>query len=367
MSFVHLHVHTEYSLLDGANRINDLVKKVASLGMPALAITDHGVMGGCVKFYNACKAAGIKPLIGCEVYVAPRTRFDKESGLDNRAYHLTLIAKDRQGYSNLCQMVSEAYLHGFYYKPRIDHQLLKEHSQGIVALTGCLRGEVNDALLADDYALASERLAFLKECFGPDDLFVELMNHGLREQAKTNPLLIQLAKEHGLKVVATNDAHYLNKEDNDIQDILLCVSTGKLLEDSTRMRMECAEFYIKSREEMLEAFDFCPEAVDNTLLVAERCNFEMDFNTVYLPKFPVPDNMTSADYLKKLCQDGIKKRFTDEGKEFSKVYQDRLEVELEVIIGKGFPDYFLLVWDFINWSQEHGIPVGPGRGSAAGR
>ncbi|MBQ7529064.1 DNA polymerase III subunit alpha, partial [bacterium] len=366
MSFVHLHVHTEYSLLDGANRINDLVKKVASLGMPALAITDHGVMGGCVKFYNACKAAGIKPLIGCEVYVAPRTRFDKESGLDNRAYHLTLIAKDRQGYSNLCQMVSEAYLHGFYYKPRIDHQLLKEHSQGIVALTGCLRGEVNDALLADDYALASERLAFLKECFGPDDLFVELMNHGLREQAKTNPLLIQLAKEHGLKVVATNDAHYLNKEDNDIQDILLCVSTGKLLEDSTRMRMECAEFYIKSREEMLEVFDFCPEAVDNTLLVAERCNFEMDFNTVYLPKFPVPDNMTSADYLKKLCQDGIKKRFTDEGKEFSKVYQDRLEVELEVIIGKGFPDYFLLVWDFINWSQEHGIPVGPGRGSAAG-
>ncbi len=363
-SFVHLHVHTEYSLLDGANRIKDLVKKAVDCGMPAIAITDHGVMGGCVKFYNACKAAGIKPIIGCEVYVAPRTRFQKENGIDNRYFHLTLLAKDRTGYSNLCQLVSAAYIDGFYYKPRIDHELLEKHSEGLIALSGCLRGEVNDALLNDDYQLASQRLAFLKKCFGPDDLFVELMNHGLEEQKKTNPLLIQLAKEHGLRVVATNDAHYLNKEDSDVQDILLCVSTGKLLEDTNRMRMECSEFYIKTRQEMLEAFSFCPEAVDNTILVAERCNFEMDFSTVYLPKFPVPNGKSSADYLKELCHEGKMTRFGTYT--LPPKYEERLAIELDVIIGKGFPDYFLLVWDFINWSQRHGIPVGPGRGSAAG-
>lgn len=365
MSFVHLHVHTEYSLLDGANRIKDLVKKAKSLGMPALAITDHGVMGGCVKFYKACREAGIKPLIGCEVYVAPRTRFDKESGRDGRPFHLTLIAGNRTGYSNLCQLVSEAYLNGFYYKPRIDHDLLKLHSEGLIALTGCLRGEVNDALLEDNYELASQRLAFMKECFGAENLFVELMNHGLDEQRRTNPLLIKLAAEHGLRVVATNDAHYLNREDSEVQDILLCVGTGKQLSDENRMRMSCDEFYLKSREEMLEAFEFCPEAVDNTLLVADRCNFEMDFDTVYLPKFPgVPEGMTSADYLKRLVEEGKVKRFGK--KTLDKVYEDRLATELDVIIGKGFPDYFLLVWDFINWSAEHGIPVGPGRGSAAG-
>lgn len=363
MSFVHLHVHTEYSLLDGANRIKDIVKKAKDCGMPALAITDHGVMGGCVKFYHACKDAGIKPLIGCEIYVAPRTRFDREGDLDKHYFHLTLIAKDREGYSNLCQIVSEAYLHGFYYKPRADHELLEKHSKGLVALTGCLRGEVNDALLNDDYELASQRLAFLKKCFGPDDLFVELMNHGIEEQQKTNPLLIKLAKEHGLKVVATNDAHFLNKEDTDVQDILICVGSGKLLDDARRLH-SCPECYLKTREEMLEAFSFCPEAVDNTLLVAERCNFEMDFSTTYLPKFPVPEGTNSTDYLKELCRKGLLERFgtlTPEQK-----YLDRLKTELDVIIGKGFPDYFLLVWDFINWSREHGIPVGPGRGSAAG-
>ena len=341
-----------------------MVKKAAQLGMPALAITDHGVMGGCVKFYNACKAAGIKPIIGCEVYVAPRTRFDRENGIDNRYFHLTLIAKDRQGYSNLCQLVSASFLEGYYYKPRIDNELLQKYSQGLVALTGCLRGSVNQALLDDDYRLASERLDFLESCFGKDDLFVELMNHDLDEQRQTNPLLIQLAQEHGLRVVATNDAHYLNKEDNEIQDILICVSTGKLLQDTNRMRMQGAEFYLKSREEMLEAFSFCPEAVDNTLLVAERCNFEMDFETVYLPQYPVPEGKSSAQFLRELCQKGLVERFgtTNPGQK----YLDRLEMELEIIIGKGFPDYFLLVWDFINWAQRQGIPVGPGRGSAAG-
>lgn len=364
MSFVHLHVHTEYSLLDGANRISSLVAKAVKLGMPALAITDHGVMGGCVKFYNECVANNIKPLIGCEVYVAPRTRFDRDAELDKHYFHLTLIAKDQEGYSNLCQLVSEGYLSGFYYKPRIDHDLLKEHAKGLVALTGCLRGEVNDALLQDNYELASQRLAFLKECFGPDDLFVELMNHGLEEQQKTNPLLMQLAREHGLKVVATNDAHYLNKDDSEVQDVLVCVGTGKLLSDENRMHMSADEFYIKSREEMLEAFEFCPEAVDNTLLVADRCHFEMDFKSVYLPKFPVPDGISSADYLKQLCDKGLMERFGTMNP--GQKYMDRLKLELDIIIGKGFPDYFLLVWDFINWSQRHGIPVGPGRGSAAG-
>ncbi|MGM9993073.1 MAG: DNA polymerase III subunit alpha [Candidatus Bruticola sp.] len=363
MSFVHLHVHTEYSLLDGANRISDIVSKAKSCGMPALAITDHGVMGGCVKFYHACVNAGIKPLIGCEIYVAPRTRFDREVDLDKHYFHLTLIAKDREGYSNLCQIVSEAYLHGFYYKPRADHELLEKHAKGLVALTGCLRGEVNDALLNDNYELASQRLAFLKKCFGSDDLFVELMNHGLEEQQKTNPLLIKLAREHGLKVVATNDAHFLNREDTDVQDTLICVGSGKLLSESKRLH-SCPECYLKTREEMLEAFSFCPEAVDNTLLVAQRCCFEMDFSTTYLPKFPVPEGTNSTDYLKDLCRKGLLERFGT--LEPGQQYLDRLETELDVIIGKGFPDYFLLVWDFINWSRKHGIPVGPGRGSAAG-
>ncbi len=364
MSFVHLHVHTEYSLLDGCNRVKPMVAKAKELGMPAIAMTDHGVMGGAVQFYRACKEAGIKPLIGCEVYVARRSRFQKEAHLDSRPYHLTLIAKDAEGYSNLTQLVSKAFLEGFYYKPRIDHELLAQHCQGLIALTGCLRGEVNDALLEDNIDLARERLAFLKNLF-QDDLFVELMNHGLPEQAKTNPLLLQLAKEFDLLPVATNDAHYLNKEDAEIQEILICLATGKLLSDTDRMKMSADEFYIKSREEMLQAFDFCPEAVDNTLVVAERCHFEMELDTkVYLPKFPVPEGMTSEDYLKELCRKGMIEHFGTENP--GEEYMARLKKELDIIIGKGFPDYFLLVWDFINWSREHNIPVGPGRGSAAG-
>lgn len=363
MSFVHLHVHTEYSILDGCNRIGPLVARAKELGMPALAITDHGVMGGALAFFRACKDAGIKPLIGCEVYVAPRGRGDREFHKDNRYYHLTLIAKDREGYSNLTQLVSAAYLEGFYFKPRVDHELLKRYSKGLVCLTGCLRGEVNDALLQDNYALAKERLLFLKECFG-EDLFVELMSHGLEEQERTNPSLIRLSQECGLLAVATNDAHYLKREDAEIQDILICVATGKRLDDEKRMKGLPSEFYLKSRAEMLEAFSFFPEAVDNTLKVAERCDLDIDFDTVYLPKFPVPDGRTSEEYLKELCQKGLIERFGTLHPE--QKYLDRLDKELDVIIGKGFPDYFLLVWDFINWSQRHDIPVGPGRGSAAG-
>lgn len=371
MAFVHLHLHTEYSLLDGCNRVKSpvkgqpspLVARVKEMGQTAVAMTDHGVMGGIIDFYDACKKLGVKPLLGCEVYVAQRTRFDKEAHKDSRPYHLTLIAKNRVGYSNLCRLVSLAYLEGRYYKPRVDHELLEKYGEGIICLTGCLRGEVNDALLNDDYALAKERLAFLKSVFH-DDLFVELMNHGLPEQQKTNPLLLQLAREFDLLPVATNDAHYLYKEDAELQDIMICIATGKTLDDDKRLKMSTDEFYVKSEEEMLEAFSFCPEAVSNTQLVADRVEDDIiDFDTVYLPKFETQDHTSAEEFLRRLCDKGIKERFGDK---WNEEYQKRLDTELEVIIGKGFPDYFLLVWDFINWAREHDIPVGPGRGSAAG-
>ena len=363
MSFVHLHCHTEYSLLDGCNRIPEMVGKAKELGMPALAMTDHGVMSGAVAFYKACKSAGVKPLIGCEIYVAQRGRTDREPRKDDRPYHLTVLAKDQEGYRNLTQLVSAAQLEGYYYKPRTDRELLARHSKGLVALSGCLRGEVNDALLQDDPKLASQRLGFLKDLFG-EDLFVEIMDHGLPEQRKTNPELVRLAKDFGLLTVATNDAHYLTRDDASLQDILVCVQTGKTLDDSTRMKFYAPEFYLKPYEEMLRTFNWVPEAVHNTLAVAERCHLEMDLETVYLPKFPVPEGRTAEDYLKELCQQGFLERFgtTDPGQE----YLERLDTELDVIIGKGFADYFLLVWDFIRYSRSQGIPVGPGRGSAAG-
>ena len=369
MSFVHLHLHTEYSLLDGCNRIKaaknqpSLIQRVKDLGQTAVALTDHGVMGGAIDFYNTCRAMQVKPLVGCEVYVAQRTRFDKDAHKDSRPYHLTLIAKNRRGYSNLCQLVSLAFMEGFYYKPRVDHELLQKHGEGLICLSGCLRGEVNDALLNDDYKLAKERLTFLKSVFH-DDLFVELMNHGLPEQAKTNPMLLQLAQELDLLPVATNDAHYLVKEDAELQEIMICISTGKTLDDEKRLKLSTNEFYVKSEEEMLQAFSFCPEAVTNTQLVADRVEEDIiDFDTVYLPKFATSDGASAEDFLRGLCAKGIKERFGDK---WNDTYQKRLDTELDVIIGKGFPDYFLLVWDFINWAREHNIPVGPGRGSAAG-
>ena len=371
MAFVHLHLHTEYSLLDGCNRVKSpvkgqpspLVARVKELGQTAVAMTDHGVMGGIIDFYHACCDEGVKPLLGCEVYVAQRSRKDKDAHKDGRPYHLTLIAKNRQGYSNLCRLVSLAFLEGFYYKPRVDHELLAQYGEGLICLTGCLRGEVNDALLNDDYALAKERLTFLKSVFH-DDLFVELMNHGLPEQKKTNPLLLQLARELDLLPVATNDAHYLYKEDAELQDIMICIATGKTLDDDKRLKMSTDEFYVKSEEEMLAAFDFCPEAVTNTQLVADRVEDDIiDFKSVYLPKFQTADGTSAEAFLRELCRKGIEERF---GERWNDTYQKRLEAELEVIIGKGFPDYFLLVWDFINWAREQGIPVGPGRGSAAG-
>lgn len=361
--FVHLHCHTEYSLLDGCNRINDMVKQAAAMNMPALAMTDHGVMYGAVQFYDACLKHGVKPLIGCEVYVAQRGMLDKEAGKDNRPYHFTLLAKDREGYSNLCQLVSAGHLEGYYYKPRVDRAMLAKHSRGLVALSGCLRGEVNDALLQDNLPEARRRLGELRDIFG-EDLFVELMDHGIEEQRVTNRELIRMAKDMNMKLVATNDAHYLTRDDANVQDILVCVQTGKSLTDTNRMKFFAPEFYIKSYEEMARTFGELPEALSNTLLVAERCDLKLDYESVYLPVFPCPDGMSSEAYLKKLCRDGLIWRFNSEdpGPEI----MQRLEVELDVIVPKGFADYFLLVWDFINYARQHDIPVGPGRGSAAG-
>jgi len=363
VSYVHLHCHTEYSLLDGCNRIPEMVARAQEMGMPALAMTDHGVMSGAVTFYKACKKAGIKPLIGCEIYMAQRGRHDREPRKDDRPFHLTLLAKDREGYRNLTQLVSAAHLEGYYYKPRADRELLARHSKGLVALSGCLRGEVNDALMQDDPRLAAERLGFYRDVFG-EDLFVELMDHGLPEQRKTNPELVRLARDFGLKTVATNDAHYLTRDDASLQDVLVCIQTGKNLDDQGRMKFFAPEFYLKSGEEMLRTFNWVPEAVHNTLEVAERCQLEMDLESVYLPSFPVPGGGTAEDYLRELCREGFIERFgnPDPGPE----YQARLQTELDVIIGKGFADYFLLVWDFIRYSRSQGIPVGPGRGSAAG-
>jgi len=361
--FVHLHCHTEYSLLDGCNRINDMVKHAAQLGMPALAMTDHGVMYGAVQFYDACVKHGVKPLIGCEVYVAQRGMHQKEAGKDNRPYHFTLLAKDREGYSNLCQLVSAGHLEGYYYKPRVDRAMLEKHSKGLVALSGCLRGEVNAALLEDSPAEARRRLGELRDIYR-DDLFVELMDHGIEEQRATNPELIKMARDMNLKLVATNDAHYLTREDANVQDILVCVQTGKTLNDTNRMKFFAPEFYIKTYEEMAQTFSALPEALSNTLAVAERCDLKLDYDSVYLPVFPCPEGLDSETYLRQLCHKGLIWRFNSEnpGPEI----MERLQVELDVIVPKGFADYFLLTWDFINFARAQDIPVGPGRGSAAG-
>ena len=362
MSFVHLHVHSEYSLLDGACRIKDLAARAAELGQTACAVTDHGVMYGAVQFYKACKAAGIKPIIGCEVYVAPRSRFDKEREYDSARYHLVLLCENMDGYRNLCRLVSRSFTEGFYTKPRVDRELLRRYSGGLIALSACLAGEIPRALAEGSYSKAKNTALELQEIFGENNFFLELQDHGLDEQKQINPDLIRLHRDTGIPLVVTNDCHYLNREDADAQDVLLCIQTGKTVEDTDRMRFGSSEFYLKSEEEMRALFPELPEAADNTAAVADRCTVEFEFGHYHLPEFALPEGVRSADYLRSQCEAGFASRYGRGSPELRK----QMDYELDMIGRMGFTDYFLIVQDFVLFAKNSGIPVGPGRGSAAG-
>ena len=363
MSFTHLHLHTEYSLLDGACRINQLVDRVKELGQSAVAITDHGVMYGVIDFYRACKAAGIKPIIGCEVYVAPRTRFDRVHELDGSARHLVLLCRNEQGYRNLSYMVSMAFTEGFYIKPRIDMDLLREHHEGLIALSACLAGEIPRRLRNGDYEGAKAHALEMRELFGEDGYYLEIQDHKIPEQQAVIAGIMRLSKETGIPMVATNDCHYLTREDAAMQDVLMCVQMGKLVEDQDRMRFETDEFYVKSEDEMRALFPNCPEAIDNTQKIVDACNVEFEFGKYHLPEFKLPEGETDGDaYFEKLCWKGFAQRYPDGGEDL----KDRLRMEMGVIRQMGFVDYFLIVSDFIGYAKENGIPVGPGRGSGAG-
>ena len=362
MSFTHLHVHSEYSLLDGACRIEPMLDKIQSMGQTSVAITDHGVMYGVIDFYRAALKRGIKPIIGCEVYVAPRSRFDKVHGIDNERYHLVLLCKNNEGYKNLIKLVSEGWVNGFYTKPRIDKDLLEKHHEGLIALSGCLAGEVSQALLRNDYEEALEIAKWYSATFGKDNYYIEIQNHGLSEQAQIIPRLIKLSKETGIPLVATNDAHYVEKEDSRMQQVLICIQTNHVLGEDTGLEFGTQEFYLKSEEEMLAAFPECPEAVENTAKIAERCSVEFEFGKTKLPHFEVPEGWTHFDWFSTLCKKGLVERY---GENPPKEYVDRLNYELDVIDRMGYTDYYLIVHDFIRQAKEMGIPVGPGRGSGA--
>ena len=363
MDFVHLHTHTEFSLLDGANKIKELPARAKELGMKAMAITDHGVMFGVVDFYKECKKVGIKPIIGCEVYVAPRTRFDKESNIDNKYSHLILLAKNETGYKNLSILVSMGFIEGFYYKPRIDLELLEKYHEGLICLSACLAGSVNKAILKEDMEEAKRIALWHKNIFG-EDYYLEVQPNGLPEQVLVNQKLVELSRELDIPLVATNDSHYLKKEDAYIHEILLCIQTGKKMSDPDRMKMGVDEFYVKSPEEMADYFKNIPEAIENTVKIAEKCNFDFEFGNTKLPNYEVPKEYpTHADYFKELCRTGLKKRYGDNP---SSEIKERLEYEISVIEKMGYVDYYLIVWDFINYAKTNGISVGPGRGSGAG-
>lgn len=362
MMFVHLHVHSEYSLLDGSCRIKELIKRTKELGMNSIAITDHGVMYGAIDFYKEAVSYGVKPIIGCEIYVSPRSLYDKEYGIDNLNYHLILLCKNMTGYENLMKIVSKASIDGFYYKPRIDHQYLKEHSEGLIALSSCLGGEIPSYLISDDYEKAKETAIFYNSIFGTGNFYLELQYHGLSQQEKVNSELIKLSQELNIPLVATNDVHYLKKEDHLAHEVLLCIQTGKNMDDSDRMSFPTDQFYLKSPDEMYEMFSYCKEALENTVKIADMCNLEFEFNKTKLPKFEVPDGMKSDEYLRKLCIDGLYKRYPNPTDEV----MERLNYELSVIEKMGYVDYFLIVWDFIKFARDNGIMTGPGRGSAAG-
>lgn len=361
MSFVHLHVHSEYSLLDGACRVEGLMERVKELGQTAVAITDHGVMYGCIDFYKAAKAAGVKPIIGCEVYVARRGMEDRVHGIDNDPYHLVLLCKDRTGYENLCYLVSEAFIHGFYGKPRVDLALLEAHHEGLIALSACLAGGVPQYLMDQDYAGAKAYAENLARIFGEDNFYLELQDHGIPEQRAVNQGVLRLARETGIPLVVTNDAHYLRREDAKIHDVLLCIQIGKTVDDENRMKFQTEEFYIKSEEELKRSFPGLEEAFSNTQLIADRCNLDFTFHEYHLPSFPVPAGFTNEGYFRQLCEDGFRQRYENPPQS----YRERLEYEIGVISRMGYVNYYLIVWDFIRYAKEQGIPVGPGRGSGA--
>ena len=363
MSFTHLHVHTEYSLLDGSSKIKELVHQAKELGMDSIAITDHGAMYGVIDFYRAAKAEGIKPIIGCEIYVTTGSRFDKEASQgDKRYYHLVLLAQNDTGYHNLMKIVSRGFTEGFYYKPRVDYEVLEEYKEGLIALSACLAGEVATYIRENNYEKAKNTALRLQDLFGKDNFFLELQDHGIPDQTKVNTALLKMSKETGIDLVATNDIHYTFKEDAEAHDILLCIQTGKKVQDEDRMRYEGGQYYLKSPEEMQRLFPYAREAIENTGKIAKRCNVEIVFGEQKVPEYDVPEGYTAVTYLNHLCEEGLKRRYPNITKEL----RERLDYELKTIENMGYVDYFLIVWDFIHYAKEHGIAVGPGRGSAAG-
>ena len=360
--FTHLHVHTEYSLLDGACRIDRMFDRLKAMGQTACAITDHGVMYGCVAFFDAAKAAGIKPIIGCEVYVATRTRFDKVNRIDGNN-HLILLCKNETGYKNLIKMVSAAFVEGFYSKPRIDKELLEKYHEGLICLSACLAGEVPQAILAGDYERAKAAALWYRDLFGEGNYYIELQDHGLEEDNTVLPQLIKLVRETGIPMAATNDSHYLRKEDAKMQGILLCIQTGKTIQDADRMEFQTDEFYVKTTDEMYELFAMVPEACANTQKIADQCNFDFDFGHTKIPYYKAPNGMDNQEFFEKLCWDGLERRYP--GK-VTDALKERLTYEINVVKTMGYTNYYLIVYDFINYAKSHDIPVGPGRGSGAG-
>ena len=362
MTFTHLHVHTEFSLLDGSGKIKEMVSQAKALGMDALAITDHGAMYGVVDFYRAAKAEGIKPIIGCEIYVTSGSRFDREVGQgDDRYYHLVLLAENDLGYHNLMKIVSYGFTEGFYYKPRVDYEILEKYSEGIIALSACLAGIVPKLLCRGHYKEARDEALRLQEIFGEGNFFLELQDHGIPEQKLVNSQLLRMSEEENIPLVCTNDVHYTYDTDVEAHDILLCIQTGKHVNDESRMRYEGGQYYLKSPDEMAALFTYAPQAIDNTQMIADRCNVEIEFGVQKLPKYDVPEPFTAEQYLEKLCEEGLRRRYSD-----WEAHEERLRYELNTIKSMGYVDYFLIVWDFINYAKSHDIMVGPGRGSAAG-
>ena len=363
MNFTHLHVHTEYSLLDGSNKIKEYVARVKELGMSSAAITDHGVMFGCIDFYKAAREAGINPIMGCEVYVAPGSRFDKEQQHgDDRYHHLVLLAENNQGYSNLMKIVSAGFVEGYYYKPRVDMEVLEKYHEGIIALSACLAGEVARNLARGFYEEGKKAALRYESIFGKGNFFLELQDHGIPEQQMVNQQLMRMSRETGIELVCTNDVHYTYAEDATSHDILLCIQTQKKVQDEDRMRYEGGQYYVKSPEEMLELFPYIPEALENTQKIADRCHVDIEFGVTKLPRYDVPEGYTSWEYLNKLCCEGLEKKYHPVTEEL----RERLKYELDTIQTMGYVDYFLIVWDFIKYARDHDIIVGPGRGSAAG-